>query len=207
VNLLHRQVVRAKAEGLFFQVSRRRPPRVSPGANWTSASVLNVRLGIHPEPVQDHPRGSKVFSQRSAVQGSRGAHQLRTPSVLQSRGDGPVCPRRGVLPPYSYRIHARSGVHPIFFMGVGVLPEEPKSMEEVLRLGARVKDEGQGQGSRHAVPAGCPSQERVHVERTTRDCHGRPSGGWPERANRVGEGGLSVPYRKMPRNKRLLMKA
>ena len=78
-----------------------------------------------------------------------------------------------------------------FFMCAGVLPEEPKSMEEVLQLGTRVKDEGQG--SRRAVPTGCPSQERVHVERTTRDCHGCPSGGWPERANRVGEGGLSVP--------------
>ena len=205
VNLLHRQVVRAKAEGLFFQVSRRRPPRVSPGASWASAFVLNARLGIHPEPVQDHPRGSKVFSQRSAVQGSRSAHQLRTPSVLQSRGGGPVCPRGGALLLILTTFTRDRGFHPIFFMCAGVLPEEPKSMEEVLWLGARVKDEGRG--SRHAVPAGCPSQERVLVERTTRDCHGRPSRGWPERANRVGEGGLSVPYEKMPRNKRLLMKA
>lgn len=106
VNLLHRQAVRAKAEGLFFQVSRRRPPLVSPSANWAPAFVLNARLGIHPEPVQDHPRGSKIFPQRSVVQGSGSANQLRTPSILQSRRGGLLCPRRGALPTPLFLSHS-----------------------------------------------------------------------------------------------------
>jgi len=91
VSLLHRQAVRAKAEGLFFQVSPR--ALTSP-----ARSKKTLRPGICAELVQDHSRGPKVFSQRSALQGSRSAHQLRSPSVLQSRRGGFICPHRGAYP-------------------------------------------------------------------------------------------------------------
>ena len=155
--------------------------------------------GIHPESVQDHSRGSKIVSKRPAVQGSGSAYQLRTPSVLQSRRDGLVCPHRGRPAPFLSLLHSIppiSGIHPNF-MCTGTLPEEPESMEEILQLGTRVKDKDKG--CRRAIPTGCPSQERVHVERTARHCHGCPSGGQPGRVDRMGEGGPSVcPARKAP---------
>lgn len=62
-------------------------------------------------------------------------------------------------------------------------------MEEVFQLGTRVKDQDEDHGSRRAVPAGCQSEEGVHVERGARHRHGRPSGGRTGRADRMGEGG------------------
>lgn len=56
--------------------------------------------GIDPESVQDHSSGSKIVSQRPTVQGSGSAYQLRTPSVLQSRRGGLVCPHRGKPAPF-----------------------------------------------------------------------------------------------------------
>lgn len=72
VSLLHRQAVRAKAEGLFFQVSRRR--RLCDWCPGVGLCVLITWPGIHPEPVQDHSRGPEIVSQRTALQGSSSAH-------------------------------------------------------------------------------------------------------------------------------------
>ena len=64
-----------------------------------------IGLGVHPKPVQDDPCRPKIISQGPAVQGSRSAHQLRTPSVLQSRRGGLLCTHRGALPTRLSRWH------------------------------------------------------------------------------------------------------
>ena len=76
VSLLHRQAVRAKAEGLFFQVGLQTSSmRFLHGGARTHARVSKVVwLGIHPELVQDHPRRPKIVSQGTAVQRSCSAH-------------------------------------------------------------------------------------------------------------------------------------
>ena len=91
VSLLHRQAVRAKAEGLFFQVK---------SLSLTLVPRLNrlFRPGIRTEPVQSSPRGSEVIPQGPAVQRSRSAHQLHTPSILQSRRSGRIRAYRGNVP-------------------------------------------------------------------------------------------------------------
>ena len=192
VSLLHRQAVRAKAEGLFFQVK--------------SLSCFFVRLqlnlyfvcfvvGIRAKPVQNSPRGSEVIPEGPAVQRSRSAHQLHTPSILQSRRGRLVCAYRGnVYLPFFFSATATGADTRIFcFVAIGVLPEEPKQMEKVLQLGTGAKEQQQGQGGRRAeIPAGRPSQERILLERGTCHRYGRPPGGRPRRTDRMGEGGPSV---------------
>jgi hypothetical protein len=68
-------------------------------------------------------------------------------------------------------------------------------MEKVLQLGTtRGKEPQQWQGRRSEVPAGCPSQERILLERAA--CHrdGRTPGGKPGRTDRVGQGGQCTKF-------------
>jgi replication fork protection complex subunit Tof1/Swi1 len=91
VSLLHRQAVRAKAEGLFFQVKS----CLTLVEASTDLIIICFRPDIRTEPVQNSPRGSKVIPQGPAVQRSRSAHQLHTPSILQSRRGGLIRTYRG----------------------------------------------------------------------------------------------------------------
>jgi hypothetical protein len=65
-------------------------------------------------------------------------------------------------------------------------------MEKVLQLGTRGKEPEQRQGRRSEVPAGCPSKERILLERAARHRYGRFAGGRPRRTDRVGEGGQCI---------------
>ena len=146
VSLLHRQAVRAKAEGLFFQVCCFF--RVS-GPILAFFSPFVLRPGIRTEPVQNRPRGSEVVPQGPAVQRSRSAHQLHTPSILQGRRGGLIRTYRGnVYSFFSFSV-ARGAETRIFLFSIcscsrttktDALPEEPKPMEKVLQLGTGGKE-------------------------------------------------------------------
>lgn len=75
VSLMHRQVVKAKAEGLYFNV------RLTVTAE---VYYLTCCVGIHTRPLPDDPRGREVAPEGPALQGSHQSHQLHPPAVLQS---------------------------------------------------------------------------------------------------------------------------
>jgi hypothetical protein len=74
VNLMHRQAVRAKAEGLFFNVKF----SSSPGY---IAFIIPDYAGFHTRPIQDLAGKPTVVSQRSTLQRSAQFDQLH-PSPL-----------------------------------------------------------------------------------------------------------------------------
>ena len=74
VSLLHRQAVRAKAEGLFFNVRGRRL--------LSGTSVTELGKGLHARAVQEHSGSQAVPTKGTALQGSHQPDTIPTAAVL-----------------------------------------------------------------------------------------------------------------------------
>ena len=77
VSLLHRQGVRAKAEGLFFNVRGSLRSRL--------AFVTELAQGLHARSIQEHHGSQTVFTEGPALQGPCQPDPILTAPVLQGR--------------------------------------------------------------------------------------------------------------------------
>ena len=82
VNLLHRQAIRAKAEGLFFNV------RYSNYSyyfiTYLEPDIDKISLGIDSELVQEYIRRPKILTSRTTIQRPYQRDQFHPSQILQS---------------------------------------------------------------------------------------------------------------------------
>lgn len=88
VSLLHRQAVKAKAEGLFFKV---RVSRLFDLRRYCAAGPKRILIlvfsslfyvGVNTRALQDDPGRSEVFTTRAAIQGPGQSYQFHLAPIL-----------------------------------------------------------------------------------------------------------------------------